>query len=457
MPSRSETIDLLARRVRDEVVGKSPRYALLRQALNLDLTRTQAALTADPRDESSERSSHLDELLFEDLLSGISERREDPLFVDQLRSFAESRAHGDLESMVTRFNPNLFAWTVFWAGFNYMHILNRVQVVEETPGTLRQIRRLAKSEPLFTASGHQSNIDQVLLGTLFYKHRIPMPLFQAGANLGQGKTKHLLPLLGAYFIDKTRLGTVNGERPDLMYLLTRTANRHAQFERPWPLHDYPQGGRSYDGKFPGTHYKTGRPMLYTSLVSDALDFQAKGKPVHVALFSISYAFPPEGKQLYDHFLSHETIPDTNVMGEWREADRFYRPFSRQELPIIIYVHRPRLLSDFGSKPEAATRAILTTIGEGRHVLPFTLLAETLATGEPEGDYDTLHRRFQDARQDHEGSRMHPTLQSERIERAFGHALQSHLKLGTLTEENGVYRIAEPGSIQFAANTIQHLR
>ncbi|MFH1408438.1 MAG: hypothetical protein ABIH34_00885 [Nanoarchaeota archaeon] len=492
MVNRQGHIDIIANRMTKSFGDGTLGLQVVKQALALDRTQLEGLLGREEQNSAIEQDlstlvslqSHWQELNGETNGAGLIRKDE------HIHAYARRRVHDDLDLMYTRFNPHIFALTAFFAGWKYRHITRKIQVMEEEPGTLKTLRRLSHSAPLITSSDHQSNLDQVVLGWALYMNRIPMPLFQAGINLALGKTRRKLPALGAYFIDKGRLGTLDGGRPDLLYIRTRSEMRKHMWDMNINQHHYSQAGRSYTGEFPGQHYLTGKEMIDVSLISDAMAFQKEtGKKVWVGMISLANSLVAEGESLYAHALEKKSVPSTDMMAEWAQTSAHLGDYGRKELPITLYVHRPRLLdelakeSDHPQSSRDVTRHILEEIGRHRTVLPVPLLSLAVETyreqmegisGNQHPSYATLRTVFTDLRNalGKHHAVLHSSLSAQehvapaKIDDAFFSALLTHEKLGSLQivstcyDKSRLYWHVRPTDsyiLPFMANTLRHLK
>ncbi|MBU0980637.1 MAG: 1-acyl-sn-glycerol-3-phosphate acyltransferase [Nanoarchaeota archaeon] len=466
-----------------ERIGREARLAFeqgkysdmaVKQGLDLRISRVSEAASETLQFPESQRFR--DELEYMDSLKQFldslepesPQKRHDGICSNpNLGDFIESSARRDLEGMVSRFNPFLFnLYVSTLAKWKYRHILKNIQVEEENPGqTIDNLKTYAGKEPMIVVANHCSNVDHVVLGMTLHRYRITMPLIQAGSNLAQGKSKKYLPLLGAYLVDRSRLG--RDGKIDLLYAYNRSVMRQDNITCLLLQNEFFQAGRSYDGSFPGNHHMTHEPKRFdSSLVGDARSVERRtDRPVRVQMVTFTYSWVPEAEMLMRHYLAKETVPDTNLMREWEEFNRFFGDYESGEFPIVMYIHEPRPLQDFAPEEGGAasyTKKMAEAIGKAVYVLPVPLAAMAF---QDECSYYRVVDEFIRLRNEllENGARLHPSLRPQirdarykDLEPVFYQAIKTHQKAGIIDYEHPRINVKNRHVFDFMVNSLAHL-
>jgi glycerol-3-phosphate O-acyltransferase len=124
----------------------------------------------------------------------------------------------------------------------FHRILHRVYAgIEYDPADIKRIREACKDHTLVLLPSHKSHIDYIVLGYIFKREGLPLPLAAAGDNLDFFPAGPVLRRAGAFFIRRSFRG-------DRLYAAVVDAYIRRLIRDGHPIELYLEGGRSRTGK-----------------------------------------------------------------------------------------------------------------------------------------------------------------------------------------------------------------
>ena len=191
-----------------------------------------------------------------------------------------------LEDIAPDFNPAFLILFRAVSSRLFNNFVNSIRAVENTPGTIDEVRRLLGNEPVFFIANHISNADHLPILFALNRARLISPVVIAGSNLYRGISTKILP----------KINVCQLKRDDMIEkkikwlgnpVYIETFKQHNQYM--W-LHNepylfYPEGGRSRSGKIL-------KPKV--GIIKNVFEFVKKTRrSVHFVPLSLSYACVPE--------------------------------------------------------------------------------------------------------------------------------------------------------------------
>lgn len=191
-----------------------------------------------------------------------------------------------LEDIAPDFNP---AFLILFRAVSkrlFNNFVNSIRAVEDTPGTIDEVRHLVGNEPVFFIANHVSNADHLPILFALNRAGLISPVVIAGSNLYRGISAKILP----------KLNVCQLKRDDMIEkkikwlgnpIYIETFKQHNQYM--W-LHNepylfYPEGGRSRSGKIL-------KPKV--GIIKNVFEFVANTRHrVHFVPLSLSYTCVPE--------------------------------------------------------------------------------------------------------------------------------------------------------------------
>ncbi len=225
------------------------------------------------------------------------------------------------DDMVADFDPAFFIAYRAIARRAFPSFVQSIRVSEVCGDTLREVRKLLGSVPVFFTPNHVSNADHIPICFALNRLGAWQPLIAAGANLFRGASAVVLPKVNAYKIRREYIGEDSRwfyrvkwfHNP--VYRRVHSAYLHHAWSRGEPFLFYPEGTRSRDGRL-------GQPK--TGILEDAQRFVAESRrEAHFVPVSISYAVVPEDADIEASRVG-ANISNQDLLQQLRELDREVR-------------------------------------------------------------------------------------------------------------------------------------
>jgi hypothetical protein len=367
----------------------------------------------------------------------------------------EDKAREYLKEIIPEFSPLMLFFLTKIMVSQYRNIFSNINVIEEEDGTLKQIKELGKDNVIIWIPKHESNLDNLVYRYVIHKGGCKAPLTRAGKNLFMGISRDLLSLLNVYCVDRGLLDPLSKERYNPLYRKVKQEFEKEMVRQGKDFLIYIQDGRSYSGDI----YERYNPSLISNFVK--LQKESLGVQSYIVLLSSSYTVIPEDKELIEANKNKKRLPPTSLIGDF---ERFKREF-KDDWPIYVYAHKPRLLDDLlndvGPRISAYRtigKRIINSIGEKTIILSTTLQLRacySLFVNKKSINHSSL---YDETLSLWEKLKSKDLLMEEKIndsflKEVFQEALDFNIKRDRLTsslENSG------NGLLEFYANTISHL-